>query len=106
MHLGKLLVHCTIYYYCLQNNLHCTIWNSSHYIGHNSCIFPLICSCSDQELSKAADFIHEDQFVCKEVGDQCIHEEVIEESKLVSSFHALLLGLPITQYQTFWQSKG
>ena len=55
---------------------------------------------TDQELSKAADFTHEDEFVCEEVGDQCIHEEVIEESKLVSSFHALLLRLPITQYQT------
>ena len=43
---------------------------------------------TDQKLSKAADLTHEEQFVCEEVGDQCIHEEVIEESKLVSSFHA------------------
>ena len=48
---------------------------------------------TDQELSKAADFTHDNQFVCEEVRDQCV-------SKLVSSFHALLLGLPITRYQT------
>ena len=70
--------------------IHCPICNSIHYVGHNSniCLNRAAAS-TDHKLT--ADFTHENQSVSEEVWDQCVHEGVIEESKLVSFLHASLL---------------